>query len=83
MKLLVHTGVTRYLEFKSVEGSYVFKKDKIHKVPADEKEALATCKYGVATCASVVCYSVVVTAICVLVTSYLLGGRGSAGNPDM
>lgn len=45
MKLLVHTGVTRYLEFKSVEGSYVYKdKDKkIYKVPADEKEALASC----------------------------------------
>lgn len=46
MKLLVHTGVTRYLEFKSVEGSYVYKdKDKkIYKVPADEKEALASCR---------------------------------------
>lgn len=42
VKLLIHTGVTRYLEFKSVEGSYVFKDSKIHKVPADEKEALAS-----------------------------------------
>ncbi len=43
MKLLIHTGVTRYLEFKSVEGSYVYKKGKkIHKVPADEKEALTS-----------------------------------------
>jgi Rab GDP dissociation inhibitor len=42
VKLLIHTGVTRYLEFKSVEGSYVFKEGKIHKVPADEKEALAS-----------------------------------------
>lgn len=42
VKLLIHTGVTRYLEFKSIEGSYVFKEGKIHKVPADEKEALAS-----------------------------------------
>lgn len=43
VKLLVHTGVTRYLEFKSVEGSYVYKDKKVYKVPADEKEALASC----------------------------------------
>lgn len=42
VKLLIHTGVTRYLEFKSCEGSYVYKAGKIHKVPADEKEALAS-----------------------------------------
>jgi len=43
VKLLVHTGVTRYLEFKSVEGSYVYKTGgKIHKVPANETEALAS-----------------------------------------
>lgn len=41
VKLLVHTGVTRYLEFKSVEGSYVMgKSGKIAKVPANEGEAL-------------------------------------------
>ncbi|CAG0885934.1 unnamed protein product, partial [Cyprideis torosa] len=40
VKLLIHTGVTRYLEFKSIEGSYVFGKGKISKVPADDKEAL-------------------------------------------
>uniref|UniRef100_A0A1I8FHG1 Rab GDP dissociation inhibitor n=1 Tax=Macrostomum lignano TaxID=282301 RepID=A0A1I8FHG1_9PLAT len=33
VKLLLFTGVTRYLEFKSVEGSYVYKGGKIHKVP--------------------------------------------------
>lgn len=44
MKLLIHTGVTRYLEFKCIEGSYVYKGQKIHKVPADEREALASCK---------------------------------------
>lgn len=42
VKLLLHTGVTRYLEFKSVEGSYVYKGGKIAKVPVDEKEALAS-----------------------------------------
>lgn len=44
VKLLIHTGVTRYLEFKSVEGSYVYKGGKISKVPADEKEALGSGK---------------------------------------
>lgn len=45
VKLLIHSGVTRYLEFKSVEGSYVYKKGgKIHKVPSTETEALATCE---------------------------------------
>ena len=40
---LVLSGVTRYLEFKSVEGSYVLgKSGKISKVPADEKEALSS-----------------------------------------
>ncbi|KAA0202818.1 hypothetical protein HAZT_HAZT002867 [Hyalella azteca] len=42
VKLLIHTGVTRYLEFKSVEGSYVYKGNKISKVPSDDKEALTT-----------------------------------------
>lgn len=43
VKLLILSGVTRYLEFKSVEGSFVYKeKEKIHKVPADEKEAIST-----------------------------------------
>ncbi len=44
VKLLIHTGVTRYLEFKCIEGSYVYKGQKIHKVPADEREALGSCK---------------------------------------
>jgi len=47
VRLLIHTGVTRYLEFKSVEGSYVYKGGKIFKVPADEKEALATSLMGI------------------------------------
>ncbi|CAJ0959398.1 unnamed protein product, partial [Mesorhabditis belari] len=46
VKLLIHTGVTRYLEFKSIEGSYVYRGGKIYKVPADEMEALATSLMG-------------------------------------
>jgi len=43
VKLLIHTGVTRYLEFKSVEGSYVMgKSGKVSKVPANETEALSS-----------------------------------------
>lgn len=42
VKLLIHTGVTRYLEFKSIEGSYVYQNGKIHKVPADGTEAIAS-----------------------------------------
>jgi len=46
VKLLIHTGVTRYLEFKSVEGSFVYKGGKIYKVPANEMEALSTSLMG-------------------------------------
>ncbi|CAH8500040.1 unnamed protein product [Heterobilharzia americana] len=42
VKLLVHTGVTRYLEFKSIEESYVYDKKAIHKVPSSASEALST-----------------------------------------
>ena len=46
VKLLIHSGVTRYLEFKSVEGSYVWKRGgKIHKVPSNESEALSSSEY--------------------------------------
>jgi len=38
VKLLVHTEVTRYLDFKVVEGSYVYKAGKVHKVPGTEEE---------------------------------------------
>ncbi|RDD43826.1 Rab GDP dissociation inhibitor beta [Trichoplax sp. H2] len=46
VKLLIHSGVTRYLEFKVVEGSFVYKGGSVYKVPADEKEALATSLMG-------------------------------------
>jgi Rab GDP dissociation inhibitor len=42
VKLLLHTDVTRYLEFKSVDGGYVLKDKKVHKVPATEGEALTS-----------------------------------------
>ncbi|KAK0402929.1 hypothetical protein QR680_016619 [Steinernema hermaphroditum] len=46
VKLLIHTGVTRYLEFKSIEGSYVYKGGKVYKVPADKMEALSSSLMG-------------------------------------
>jgi len=47
-KLLIHTDVTRYLEFKQIEGSYVFKKGaNVHKVPASDKEALSSNLMGI------------------------------------
>jgi Rab GDP dissociation inhibitor len=54
VKILVHTDVTRYLDFKLIDGSYVYKAAKeggwlgggnakgVHKVPATEAEALKT-----------------------------------------
>ena len=47
MKVLIHTGVTRYLEFKSVDGSYVWKGGKVYKVPVTETEALSTSLMGI------------------------------------
>uniref|UniRef100_G3N8B7 Rab GDP dissociation inhibitor n=1 Tax=Gasterosteus aculeatus aculeatus TaxID=481459 RepID=G3N8B7_GASAC len=40
VKILVHTEVTRYLDFKVVEGSYVYKAGKVHKVPSSEEDAM-------------------------------------------
>jgi len=42
VKVLLHTKVTRYLDFKSVLGSYVVKDGKVHKVPATPSEALSS-----------------------------------------
>lgn len=39
VKMLVHTDVTRYLEFKQISGSYVFKGGNIYKVPSTPTEA--------------------------------------------
>ncbi|KAK9478714.1 GDP dissociation inhibitor [Lipomyces japonicus] len=38
--ILVHTDVTRYLEFKQISGSYVFRDGRIAKVPSNEFEAI-------------------------------------------
>lgn len=45
-KMLLHTGVTKYLEFKSIAGSFVYKDGKILKVPATPKEALSSSLMG-------------------------------------
>lgn len=39
-KILVHTDVTRYLEFKQIAGSFVYRDGRISKVPSNEMEAI-------------------------------------------
>ncbi|KAJ3110120.1 Rab GDP dissociation inhibitor alpha [Physocladia obscura] len=38
--ILYHTDVTRYLEFRQIEGSFVYRDGKISKVPSSNAEAL-------------------------------------------
>lgn len=38
VRLLIMTGVNKYLEFKLVDGSYVLKDGKVSKVPATDTE---------------------------------------------
>lgn len=38
--MLVKTDVTKYLEFKAVDGSFVVANNKVEKVPANAMEAL-------------------------------------------
>jgi len=45
-RMLVHTDVVRYLEFKQIAGSYVYRDGKINKVPANESEALRSSLMG-------------------------------------
>jgi Rab GDP dissociation inhibitor len=45
-KMLVHTDVTRYLEFKQIAASYVYRDGKIAKVPATEMEAVRSSLMG-------------------------------------
>lgn len=45
--MLIKTDVTKYLEFKKVDGSYVYKGGKVHKVPATDAEALSSSLLGV------------------------------------
>ncbi|CAM9887380.1 unnamed protein product [Chrysoparadoxa australica] len=46
VKMLLLTKVTRYLEFKNIDGSYVYKAGKTLKVPATPDEALRTSLMG-------------------------------------
>jgi Rab GDP dissociation inhibitor len=39
-RMLVHTDVIRYLEFKVIAGSYVYRDGRISKVPSTEMEAV-------------------------------------------
>ncbi|XP_056303819.1 rab GDP dissociation inhibitor beta [Danio aesculapii] len=42
VKMLLYSEVTRYLDFKVVEGNFVYKGGKIHKVPITEAETQAS-----------------------------------------
>lgn len=42
VRMLVHTQVTKYLEFKLVEGSFVYSSGRPHKVPATPREAMTS-----------------------------------------
>lgn len=45
--ILVHTDVTKYIEFKQIGGSYVYRSGRISKVPANEVEALKSSLMGI------------------------------------
>jgi len=47
VQILVKTDVTRYLEFKAVDGSFVVKDGKIYKVPSTGGEALKSSLMGI------------------------------------
>lgn len=42
VKFLVHTDVTRYLQFQQISGSYVYRDGRISKVPSNEMEAVTS-----------------------------------------
>jgi len=42
VKVLIKTGVVNYMEFKPVDGSYVYRKGTVHKVPNTPKMAMST-----------------------------------------
>ena len=44
--MLLHTKVTRYLDFKSLDASYVYRNKKVYKVPATASEALSSSLLG-------------------------------------
>lgn len=45
--ILVHTDVTKYIEFKQIGGSYVYRAGRISKVPSNEMEALKSSLMGI------------------------------------
>lgn len=45
--ILVHTNVTRYIEFKQIAGSYVYRSGRIAKVPSNEIEAIKSSLMGI------------------------------------
>ncbi|KAI8896575.1 GDP dissociation inhibitor [Globomyces pollinis-pini] len=47
VNILYHTDVTRYLEFRQIEGSFVYRDGKISKVPANTQEALLSPLMGI------------------------------------
>ncbi|KAK4387861.1 Guanosine nucleotide diphosphate dissociation inhibitor 1 [Sesamum angolense] len=47
VRVLIHTDVTKYLYFKAVDGSFVYNRGKIHKVPATDMEALKSPLMGI------------------------------------
>lgn len=47
VRFLTHTDVTRYLEFKQISGSFVYRDGKISKVPATEMEAVRSPLMGI------------------------------------
>jgi Rab GDP dissociation inhibitor len=47
VQILLKTDVTRYLDFKSVDGSYVLNQGKIYKIPSNASEALASPLMGI------------------------------------
>jgi len=42
VKTLLHTGTSHYMEFKDVQGSFVFRRGNVHKVPVTPRDALNT-----------------------------------------
>ena len=46
VKMLIQTGVTKYIEFAAVDKSFVFTSGKIYKVPVTPSEALRTSLVG-------------------------------------
>ena len=44
--MLIHTGVTKYIDFCAVDTSFVYTSGKVYKVPVTPAEAMATSLVG-------------------------------------